>query len=417
MRLTLDEYRRGVVKWRAAGNATVVIRSRADDADAVASAPLSDPAGSVPDVVPATGGLIDLRPGSGDAFVGPVRIAWDRLVGAEIETQVWDRDIGQLELVGIPAPGRFDRLVVATPYLRWAEGAVVRTNDVVVRLTDGVVLERYGPLEAEHGEHRSSFVVEMSTQHLTGSFIEIVAPEVLGEEREVAFAVLALLATVLGDSAVGDVVQLGALESTPHGTEFAVRFPQHATASAANRTLRIPRPVVPADLDAFDRLLVRLLGDGDLRADALLPLRWYERALRAGTDVDRFLAAFIGLETLVTRRSKRLGFVSPMADLLGDPRVPELLAPLRASYPDDQVDRLLARLQNRSPSLTDRFARIADELGLGEGAKARFRAASDGRHPLVHGGRAAIDDDLPVATVGLLATVLRAVLGGDATRA
>jgi hypothetical protein len=290
---------------------------------------------------------------------------------------------------------------------------VVRVGDVVVRFTDSVVLERQEPTSAEHGENQSSFIFEVSTKRLIGSFIEIIAPEAIGDEREVAFAVLALLALVLGDAVIGDVIQLDGLASTPEGTEYGVRFPQHAAPSAANRTLRMPSTVTTEDLDTFDRLLVRLLGDDALSKDSLLALRWYERALRTGNGVDRFLAAFLGLEGLVTRRSKRYGFVSPIANLLDDSRIPELLTPLRASYPDDQVDRLLNRLQNKSPSLLDRFDRVAHVLGLGEEAKHAFRAANQGRHPLVHGGHGVIEMELPEKTVALLATVLRAVLDGD----
>lgn len=409
MRLTTDEYRRGVVKWRINGDATVVLESGQGE-EAVTSAPMSDPMGSIPDIVPVNGGNISLRPASPDMFAGPVHIGWDRLVGDEIETRVWDSLQGEFHLVGIPALGPYQRLVVSTPYLQWEDGSVVRTGDVMVRFTDHVVLERQQPTAVEQGNLQSSFTFEVSTQRLTGSFVEIIAPENLGREREIVFVVLALLALVVGDAAVGDAVQLDSLVSTPVGTEYTVRFPQHSISSAANRTLRMRRPITIQDIDLFDRMLVHLLNDDVLRADTMLSLRWYERALRTAEGVDKFLAAFVGLEALVTRRSKRLSFVSPINALLIDPNVPELLAPLRAKYPDDQVDRLLKRLRDTSPSLIDRSSRLADQLGLGEEWKATFRKASEVRNPLVHGGRGAIDESLPSETTKLLATVLKVVL-------
>jgi len=312
--------------------------------------------------------------------------------------------------VGIPALGSFERLVVSTPYVEWNADMIVRTGDVMVRFTNHVLLERQSPIQIEHGQEQSSFTFDVSTHRLDGSFVEIIAPEGMGKEREIAFTVLALLALVVGDAVVGDVVQFDSLSSTPLGTEYAVRFPHLSTPSAANRTLRMPLALLPDDLDAFDLLLTRLLDEKELSQDVMLPLRWYERALRTESGVDKMLAAFVGLEALIIRRSERLGFVSPIAELLSDPRVPKLLEPLRDRYPSEHVERLLTRLLNKSPSLLDRFDRLADKLGFDEQSKATFRQASKGRHSLVHGGHGAMNIELPSITTHLFAKTLHAVL-------
>lgn len=160
----------------------------------------------------------------------------------------------------------------------------------------------------------------------------------------------------------------------------------------------------------FDRLLTRFVEGADVLADTALPLRWYERAARTGSDVDRFLAAFVGLESLVGARGRHVGVESPIADMLRDPRVSELLQPLRDDYSDDQVDRLIERLQNRNLSLIDQFDVVAASLGLNEDHKAIFRRANRARNPLVHGRDGTIDDERTREALDLLRTMLRAAL-------
>jgi hypothetical protein len=163
-------------------------------------------------------------------------------------------------------------------------------------------------------------------------------------------------------------------------------------------------------LEDFDRLLSRFVGDDDTLTDIALPLRWYERAVRTGSEVDKFLAAFVGLEALVGALGRSLPTESPIAGLLQDARVPALLAPLRANYLDDHVDRLVNRLQDRNLSLLDRFDVVAASLGLTDEQRATFIRTNTARHPLVHGRSGTIERERSTEAVELLSAMLRAVL-------
>jgi hypothetical protein len=175
----------------------------------------------------------------------------------------------------------------------------------------------------------------------------------------------------------------------------------------------IPRPVREVDVEEIDRMLVQLMSNSPLRDDALLPLRSYERALRAESEIDRYMAAVIGIDSLITRRSKRLGLVSPIADLLADQRVTDLLAPLRDDYPDDQVNRILSRLLDKNPSMKDRFSGVAEQFGLEDEARANFRESIDRRGPLLHGSTGTIEEGLPKKTVELLGELLKALFRSE----
>jgi hypothetical protein len=414
MLLSSDQYRRGLVKWWGDSEATIVVASRDGS---VKSEPMSDPTGSVPEIFIEGGGHLEVVPMSSDVIIPPFRVIEDRLVGDQVEAQGFDTELGKLHLIGMIAPGSFDRLVVSVPYLRWEDACVVRVDDVMVRLTNRMLLERTSDTEFVHAENESTYTTTLSTHLLEGWFLDIIAPDAVGEDREIAYSILGLLALIVSDAAVGTIVQMDRLDSRPLGdlivSLIETQLLQHTISSAANRTLRMPRPVREVDLQEFDRLLTRVIEDPVLREDGLLPLRWYERALRATSEMDRYMAAVIGIDSLVTRRSKRLGFVSPIADLLADQRVTELLAPLRDDYPDDHVNRLISRLLDKNPSMKDRFAGVAEKLGLDEEARANFRKAIDDRGSVLHGSTGIIEEELAKKAVELLAALLRAQLQSE----
>jgi hypothetical protein len=87
--------------------------------------------------------------------------------------------------------------------------------------------------------------------------------------------------------------------------------------------------------------------------------------------------------------------------------------PVRADYPDEQVDRLIERLQNRNLSLIDQFDVVAAALGIGDDHKAVFRRANGARNPIVHGREGTIDDERTQEAVDLLRAMLRAALNSD----
>jgi hypothetical protein len=125
--------------------------------------------------------------------------------------------------------------------------------------------------------------------------------------------------------------------------------------------------------------------------------------------MDRYAAAVIGIDSFITRWCKRHGFVSPIADLLADERVINLLEPLREHYPDDQVNRLINKLRDKNPSMKDRFARVADGLKLDEKARANFSDIVDDRAPVMHGSTGVIAEGASKKAIEVLTTLLKAV--------
>lgn len=416
MLLSPEEYRRGLVKWQ--GGSPLQVTLKATD-ETVKSSAMTDPTGNVPDLMLPPGSSIEAELLPSEELVPPETVSWDRVVDDEVEARGWQLETGVFQLLGMIAPAPSDRIVVATPYLRWEDGAVVRVGDVVVRFTRRMVLEMGGSIEASHErDDKSVFIQTFGTHQLDGSFIDIIAPAGIGEHSDIAYSILGLLALVMGSSAVGDIAFVD--HTYPHrmGDQlFAMHGPnllQQVIPSSVTGTLRIPRPLRLDDLQEFDRLLAILLEDKAIQEDVMLALRWYERAVRAGSDIDRYMAAVVGIESLVTHRSKRLGFVSPIAELLSDKRVVELLAPLREDYPEDQVDRILGRLLDKNPSLKDRFSGVANTLGLEEEVRLDFKKTVDARGPVVHGSTGVVTEGLPRKAIELLEALLQVVFTSGA---
>jgi hypothetical protein len=409
MLLTQEQHRRGFVRWVGATQSTVVIRT---PDGSMKSTPMVESTGSVPDFVPPGNGEIEVIPTDASVVEPPFRIVWDRLERDEIEARGVDTEFGEFHLIGMTGPEQLERLVVAVPYLHWDECWVVRVGDIAVRFVNRLPLERPGDESLVHEQDSSVFTVTVGTRVVEGWLIDIIAPKEIGDHVEIAYSVLALLALVVGDAAIGTVIQRDEMAPVSGLALHEVQVLQYPIPSAPNQSLRMPIRIAEGQLREFDWLLTRLISDEALRADTLLALRWLERAWRKSDDIDRFTAAVTGLESLVTRRSDRHGFEVPFADILRDPRVAEFLAPLRAEYPDHFVKRLLERLLDKRPSAQDRFAGVAEVLRLGPEASTDFREANKQRGPLVHGSVGTVKPGLADKTTKLLAATILSVLHG-----
>ena len=276
-----------------------------------------------------------------------------------------------------------------------------RAGDVVVRLASRVRGEASSPVGESHEGDRSSFVVEVRTIELNGKYIEIIAPETQQSARDEAYTILGLLALVLGEVAVGDVVFSEDIEHTDEGTMYGV---------VVARNLQMPRPVMAADEEAFDRslsLIANLRNGGKALA---VGLRWYEHGVRADSTVDKLLAFYVGLEALLGALAETRGLRSPLADIVQDERIPELFASLAEPHGQAVVDRLVARLRFVGPSILDMVEFYAREHNLGDGFVARFRYAKRARDPLMHGSTATVEKESADAAQDALARALRAEL-------
>ena len=127
LKLTIDEYRRGVVSWRVAGQAVVRVRVPDEDgADGDWSIPLTNHHGSLSPVRFSPGVQIGIVPSDSVTLNQPIRVRWHALVEQEAVTAIWDAlDSPPVLLSGVPDFGHFYRMTVTTPWLTWEEEATV----------------------------------------------------------------------------------------------------------------------------------------------------------------------------------------------------------------------------------------------------------------------------------------------------
>jgi hypothetical protein len=405
--LTAEQYRRGVVRWDGETEVVVTISS-ADGSQQ--SGVMNDKRGSIPDYVPETDGEVKVLPNRQDVVTPPFRFVWDREIQGDIEARVFDTELGVGHLRGMTGPEDSERIVLSVPYLRWNEPWVIRVGDVAIRFLDEMPIDMTTQEGWVSEENHAAFSQRFGPHLVQGPLIDIVAPRTIGKAHEITYAILALIALVVGDAAIGEVIHVDAM-TMAHGLaghEAQLLF--RPITSAPNQTLRLPITVDEVWLQEINARVTRLMGRPELQEDTLIALRWLERALRKTDDVDRYTAAVSGLESLIARRAKRHGVEVEFARILRDPRVAEYLAPLRKEYPDDHVDRLLERLLNTMPSAQDRFKSVAEQLRLEQDATTEFREVNRQRGPVVHGSEGRVDHELMDKAVRLLTAMLFSVL-------
>lgn len=413
MRLSTDQYRQGFVRWRTAGFSTVQTATGPDESAPLSySAPLTDPSGSAVESPPRPHRGLKLNPESLAGLGEGCRIVWDRLFDGDIEALVIDPAAGVAQVMsGLPDVGRFRHVVVAVPHLDWDEDTVFRVADVVVRLVKQGRLLPPGQAPPNAARPAAAALAERGQEPRVERFVEIVVPD----RGDLAFSILGLLALVVGDAAVGDVVGNDTREFVPEvgGTEYAVTLLGRGTwlPSSVGLTLHLPVLVSDEHLDVFDRSLAALAAERPVPEKLALALRWYERGLRSFSPADRLLASFVGIEAIATAVSDANRFRSPIADLLSDDRIPALLAPLAEQHGADNVDRLRKRLVDKRPSMLDRFDFAAGQLGLPAEASARFRSAKGSRDAVMHGSSKAVGHEAASAASDLLAEAARATIG------
>ncbi len=416
MRMSTEQYRRGFIRWSTEGPSTVQTSTGPDASSSLPySTPLTEPTGSIVQSPPGPHRDLKLNPESPAALGRCWRVVWDRLVDDDIDALVIDPANGIAQsVIGIPDIGRFRRIAVSVPYLDWSEDAVFRVGGVVVRLVKQGRLLHPTRSSVDSPKTAMAWRNDGQQEPWMDRFVEIVAPEGAADEDDLAFAILGLLALVVGDAVVGDLVMSDTREFVPHlgSTEYSVSFMGQGSwlPSSVSLTLRLPVLITEEQLDAFDRSLAVLTAKGPLPDKIALALRWYERELRSFSPIDRLLASFVGIEATITVISEVNRFQSPIADLLDDDRIPALLQPLVDKHGEHKVDRLRKRLVDKRPSMLDRFDFAAGKLGLSSEASARFRSTKNLRDAVMHGSNRPIGHDAATAASGLLAEVIRSTI-------
>jgi len=410
MKLTVEEYRRGLLSWNPDSRAAWYTSTTADPDDPRQwSGPLTDPLGSK--VESPDNSFRQLRfeltdPSSPEK---PHPVRWERLNdNGIVQTELWvgpTSHRSNVFLGHVPNYGTFHRLVVAaTPYLAWDEDAIVRVGDVVVRLVRGKIAAEHAPpveqMEIEEGS--VSFISGwIGTVELDGRFIEIVAPGASPSAAQFrAFAVLGLLALCMGDHAVGEVVSSEGYEAKPGELQAGLlRMPVSA---------KLPRTVEEADLDIVDQGLGGLLGDDRMSRACTIALHWYERGIRASTPLDQLISYFVGIEALINAFAKEHGPI-PEVESRKKRYAPALKKLLKGKVDEATYGRLHQALGQASAH--DRFAFYVARRGLPGGSVAQFDALVRLRNEAFHGDAVDVDDQHPVDAKKLVVQMLKRELG------
>jgi hypothetical protein len=381
MRLTTDEYDRGLVKWSSDGR--VEVRTTATDDPSgpdVWSAPLTDPNGSHALSPPGR----YLRLGCQVAGDGPppFPIRWDRQYHGKIQTLIVDsvpHPNTNIALVHFPTYGIYHRLVVEVPpTLTWDADTALRVGDAIVRLVTGVIFGQRVP-GFDHVDIEDNGISVTSgwagTIQEEGRFIEIVAPGNDEASAELnATAILGLLALMVGSGAIGPIrfsEPYAAASGEPQKGQY--RFPI---------SYRLPTTAAPEALDAIDEILGGLLSDDRLMQAARLALHWFERGTRFDLPVDQLTAFFIGIETILNTFASVHGPIPGVEDrkrALGRSFTRALRGILDAAL----IDRL--RNCGMRASTRERFAFYVERRGLDPAWLNTFEVLAEARNNVFHG--------------------------------
>lgn len=377
MKLTAEEYCRGLISWKAEGFATVQTASGHDSF----SRSLLNPAGSIVESLPAPARHIQFSPSTPATLLLPFSVHWEIVDNGQVVTRIWDNTLRESILIGAPNFGRFHRLVVEPRYLSWNDDMVFRVGEVIVRLTSTVQGEASTPISEVHERNTSAFEIEVQTIERKGMFIEIIAPETAQSAYDEAYTILGLLAVTVGEECVGNVVFSEDIEGTDKGTRFSVEV---------GRDFRMLRTVSSVDESAIDHGLSRTINRGIEKKALAIGLRWYEHDIRAVSPADNLLAFYVGLEALLDAFANAHRLASPLAKITRDESIPGLMASLVEVHGQAVVDRFLKRLQHDSPSIIDKAEFYAQKRNLGSEFVARFRRAKKARDPLMHGSTSTV---------------------------
>lgn len=413
MLFTDEEYKRGIVRWQFGPQSHIVVEDVGPDGERREST-LTSQSGSVIDFLPSPSANLRIVP-VGDWHLPGAEmdtfIFVEREQHGEIVTSTVLPRLSSVDLCGIPGPGSFTRLTAITPtVLPPSSFQVIRTGDVAIRFRRSSVLMRSSALHDVDG-NQLSLTILGAEQVVDGPTVEIVVPSEFAEDPSAARSILALVYLAFENSGAPEIVQEDSIVSTPRGAEYGVlMLPQEPVLTTANRIPRMPASPTEGQLRRLDCLLSCVIGDLGVAGKALVPLRWYLKGLTSRTDLDRFAAAFIGIEGIVTAHSRERGTASPLADAISDPQVPLLLDQLRKTYSGEVVDRLTQRLLHADVSLLDHLEALSDILDVSPKARRHFNCARAARGDILHGRDDGISSDRADWAIGTLGDVLLAIL-------
>lgn len=420
MRLTLEEYRCGILSWDLNSPAVLrVCNAPEPRRERWWSEPLNDPKGSVLPFPLQPNGEIEVAAEDPTAGDRPLRVRLERLANDEVETVVWEDSLEQPPVVLplVPDYGHYHRLLVATPHLTWAAPCVVRGANAAIRFLlvaeeRDVSVPVYAAGAVEGGlpeRFRSERVCVARGQ------IDVIAPGDSEERAAIdASAVLGLVALCLGDLAAGVILGRYSYD-VPRRSEGEWRHRAHVVIEpqAFSSMLRPIELVDLADLDLVDHVLPSLFPNGGITTNLArarcVALRSYERGVRAPSFLDKFLAFFMGIETIVRSCNPGSGPPSPLARLSVEPRFTALLEELQPEYEGIGLIRVFGEMLSRRP-IAEYFSSYATARDLAD-ASAQFGTVRRLRDDLVHGRPVSIGPEQAAEAKRLLVRLLKAELG------
>ena len=406
MRLSTEEYARGLLYWTIAGDAQLWTTT-ADDPSQLEQelhGPLTNPNGSKVTSPPKPYVKVTVNVQDPSALKQPFEVRWERLVGPAIKTDIWTNDLETepMCLTHIPNRGVFHRLVIATPFLGWEDDAVIRVGDVVIRLRQGTIIgERIQPIDqvtVEEGKISMSGAPSGSAE-AQGRFIEIIAPgDSLEDAERLAYSLLGLMALCIGDHVVGNIVFSEPYHTSGKDQLGELRIPVVA---------QVPRQAEMVELDTVDLLLPHLLAEDRVSRARRLALAWYERGIQAGAPIDQLLSYFIGIETIVNAYAAEHGPVD-------EARIrEERFNRLRTRFPEEFDEQTTSLLIQRltEPTITERFRYYAAGHGWEDEIVNVFRALARLRNDALHGNPADVNEEHARQSERVLVRLLKAELG------
>ncbi len=402
MKLTTEEYRRGLLSWDIDSNAALrTSTAESLDEPPVWSEFLTDASGSKVQSPPYRYAAISITPEDPTALARPHSIRWERLLDDAIVTTIWGGR-HPVKLLHVPDYGVFHRLVVATPTLAWPEDIVIRHGKVIVRLVEGLVMgERVTPMDQVETEGNKIILSGGSggAAVATGRFIEIVAP---GDSPELAEqhaeSLLGVIAVCLGENAVGETIF-----SEPHAASAEQQSGMHRIPVTA----RIPVMADGSQVDTIDQVLPATVATDAMARSRRLALRSYGRAMRAGTSLDAFLALFVGIEAIANTYASEHGPTPERA--AREKRLAVLLQGL--PQPVDPDTKRWLRDGLLRPPLEDNFRYFVKQHDLDEALVDKFRELRRVRNDVVHGRVATLQKHQAYQAQTMLGQLLGAELG------
>ena len=402
MRLSPEEYQRGLLRWNDDRVSYWTSTSEEEGIPPDWRGPLTDPNASRVHSPPHRYAQLRAEAADPGARERALPTRWERLINNTVVTSVWTAAGGQQKLTHVVGYGFFHRLVIETPFLSWSEDSIVRQGDVVFRLVSGEVTgEEVQPMDQVVAEE-GTFSIRgqpSGSSTIQGRFVEIVAPGASAEDAEQrAYALLGLAGLAIGDHVIGNVVFSEPYDVRADGQFGQMRIPV---------TAKLPREAEASELATVDLLLPLVLADSRMSRARSVALRWYERGIRSEGELDKIIAFFIGVESLVNAFAAEYGPLPEVSER--STRYEEVLRILAQSSDPTTSNQLSQRLLQ--PTLTERFRFYVARHSWNEDVIDTFRRLARLRNDALHGDVAEPTWEDEQAARDLLRNLLKAELG------